>query len=133
MLRGRERLGRDRPAVGLALATKAARCCMAALYAALKGIHAFGIIHRDLKPSNIIVSSAGPRVIDFGIARALDSTALTRTNHVVGTQGFPTVSPVSSSSFLKGRGGWGLGGPVPGWCVLSSRPGGCCGRALRQM
>lgn len=55
---------------------------------ALEGIHSCGIIHRDLKPSNIIVSTAGPRVIDFGIARAFDSTALTRTNFVVGTQGF---------------------------------------------
>lgn len=55
---------------------------------ALEGIHGRGIIHRDLKPSNIIISGAGPRVIDFGIARAVDSTALTRTHHVVGTQGF---------------------------------------------
>nr|WP_223245231.1 serine/threonine-protein kinase [Streptomyces sp. CBMA156] len=55
---------------------------------ALEHIHACGIIHRDLKPSNIIISRAGPRIIDFGIARALDSTALTRTNYVIGTQGF---------------------------------------------
>ncbi|MET9077483.1 protein kinase [Streptomyces sp. NPDC004232] len=55
---------------------------------ALKRTHACDIIHRDLRPSNTIISSTGPRVIDFGIARALDSTALTRTNHVVGTQGF---------------------------------------------
>lgn len=55
---------------------------------ALERIHACGIIHRDLKPGNIIVSGAGPRIIDFGIARALDSTGLTSTNYVVGTQGF---------------------------------------------
>ncbi|MFJ2702095.1 SPFH domain-containing protein [Streptomyces sp. NPDC087428] len=55
---------------------------------ALEGIHSCGIVHRDLKPSNIIVSTAGPRVIDFGIARALGSTSLTRTDFVVGTQGF---------------------------------------------
>jgi regulator of protease activity HflC (stomatin/prohibitin superfamily)/predicted Ser/Thr protein kinase len=54
----------------------------------LAGIHASGIVHRDLKPGNIIVSEAGPRIIDFGIARALDSTALTSTHQVVGTQGF---------------------------------------------
>ncbi|MFB4424174.1 serine/threonine-protein kinase [Streptomyces sp. QL37] len=55
---------------------------------ALEGIHSCGIIHRDLKPGNIIISGTGPRVIDFGIARAFDSTALTRTNIIVGTQGF---------------------------------------------
>ena len=33
---------------------------------------AFGVVHRDLKPSNIIIASDGPRVIDFGIARALE-------------------------------------------------------------
>ncbi|ADI03206.1 secreted protein [Streptomyces bingchenggensis BCW-1] len=65
---------------------------------ALEGIHACGIIHRDLKPSNIIVSSTGPRVIDFGIARALDSTALTRTNHVVGTQGFLAPEQLTGTS-----------------------------------
>ncbi|MFB8142315.1 protein kinase domain-containing protein, partial [Streptomyces parvus] len=55
---------------------------------ALEGIHACEIIHRDLKPGNIVVAESGPRVIDFGIARAADGTALTRTDFVVGTQGF---------------------------------------------
>nr|WP_224283045.1 serine/threonine-protein kinase [Streptomyces sp. LS1784] len=55
---------------------------------ALERIHACGIVHRDLKPGNIIISGAGPRIIDFGIARALDSTGLTSTNYVVGTPGF---------------------------------------------
>ncbi|MFF0739629.1 SPFH domain-containing protein [Streptomyces sp. NPDC004111] len=55
---------------------------------ALEGIHGAGIIHRDLKPGNIIVSATGPRVIDFGIARAFDSAALTRTHMVMGSRGF---------------------------------------------
>ncbi|MFF3069991.1 SPFH domain-containing protein [Kitasatospora sp. NPDC057904] len=55
---------------------------------ALERIHARGIVHRDLKPSNVIISSSGPRIIDFGIARALDSIGLTSTNYVLGTQGF---------------------------------------------
>ncbi|MDX3182514.1 SPFH domain-containing protein [Streptomyces sp. ME02-7008A-1] len=55
---------------------------------ALEGIHSCDIIHRDLKPSNIIISATGPRVIDFGIARAFDSTTLTRTNARLGTDGF---------------------------------------------
>ena len=55
---------------------------------ALTAIHAAGIVHRDLKPSNVLLTGAGPRVIDFGIAQALDSTAVTRTGMAVGSPGF---------------------------------------------
>src|SRR5262245_131171 len=41
--------------------------------AALTAIHGAGLVHRDLKPSNVILSALGPRVIDFGIARATDA------------------------------------------------------------
>ncbi|MFE0582646.1 protein kinase [Streptomyces sp. NPDC058874] len=60
----------------------------AGLAEALEAIHRAGVIHRDLKPANIIVAEDGPRVIDFGIARALDGTALTQTGLQVGTPGF---------------------------------------------
>ncbi|MFF5262702.1 protein kinase [Actinomadura viridis] len=57
--------------------------------AALVAIHAAGLVHRDLKPSNVLLSISGPRVIDFGIARALDmATSHTRTGQVVGTPGY---------------------------------------------
>ncbi|MER5361907.1 serine/threonine-protein kinase [Streptomyces sp. NPDC002785] len=58
---------------------------------ALQAIHSAGLIHRDLKPSNILLTIDGPRVIDFGIARALDTVAdggLTRTGALVGSPGF---------------------------------------------
>ncbi|WP_328941941.1 protein kinase [Streptomyces sp. NBC_00250] len=55
---------------------------------ALEAIHACGIVHRDLKPGNILIAAEGPRVIDFGIARGADATALTRTDFVIGTRGF---------------------------------------------
>ncbi|GGZ64618.1 hypothetical protein GCM10010371_25350 [Streptomyces subrutilus] len=60
----------------------------AGLAEALEAIHRAGIMHRDLKPANIIVAEDGPRVIDFGIARALDGTALTQTGLQIGTPGF---------------------------------------------
>jgi transcriptional regulator with XRE-family HTH domain len=55
---------------------------------ALEAIHAAGIVHRDLKPSNILLDRDGPKVIDFGISRALDGTALTATGARVGTAGY---------------------------------------------
>ena len=60
----------------------------AGLAEALEAIHAVGLIHRDLKPSNVVIAHDGPRVIDFGIARAVDGTALTRTGSVLGTPAF---------------------------------------------
>ncbi|MBI4830400.1 MAG: serine/threonine protein kinase, partial [Candidatus Lindowbacteria bacterium] len=51
-----------------------------------------GIIHRDLTPSNIMMSGGGdPKIADFGLARALDMTLLTRTCDVLGT--LPYLSP----------------------------------------
>lgn len=55
---------------------------------ALQVIHGAGIVHRDLKPSNVLLASDGPRVIDFGIARAADATALTGSGAAIGTPCF---------------------------------------------
>ncbi|WP_406109608.1 protein kinase [Streptomyces sp. NBC_01003] len=55
---------------------------------ALGNVHAASVIHRDLKPGNILLGSQGPWVIDFGIARAADTTQLTRTGGVIGTPQF---------------------------------------------
>ncbi|GIH99115.1 hypothetical protein Pta02_11240 [Planobispora takensis] len=57
--------------------------------AALAAIHVAGLVHRDLKPANVILSMSGPRVIDFGIARALDSTSgFTKSGEVLGSPGW---------------------------------------------
>lgn len=60
----------------------------AALAEALEAIHACGLVHRDLKPGNIVMAPDGPRVLDFGIARALESTRLTATGSAFGTPGY---------------------------------------------
>ncbi|WP_424212365.1 serine/threonine-protein kinase [Streptomyces sp. BI20] len=63
------------------------RVLAAGLAEALTEIHAADVIHRDLKPSNVLVTVDGPRVIDFGIARALDgeNTVLTGAGLVIGS------------------------------------------------
>ncbi|MFB9464636.1 serine/threonine-protein kinase, partial [Streptomyces cinereospinus] len=74
-----------------ALPERSVRILAAGLAHALKDIHAAGIVHRDLKPSNVLVTIDGPRVIDFGIARAMETVTdggLTRTGALVGSPGF---------------------------------------------
>jgi hypothetical protein len=62
---------------------------------ALTVIHAAGIVHRDFKPSNVILTEAGPKVIDFGIAQALDATSMTQTGMMVGSAGFMAPEQIS--------------------------------------
>ncbi|MBY8868453.1 serine/threonine-protein kinase [Streptomyces sennicomposti] len=74
-----------------ALPERSVRVLAAGLAGALQDIHAAGLVHRDLKPSNVLVTIDGPRVIDFGIARALETVTdggLTRTGALVGSPGF---------------------------------------------
>jgi eukaryotic-like serine/threonine-protein kinase len=60
----------------------------AGLAEGLNAIHAAGVVHRDLKPANVLLAADGPRVIDFGISRAVEASALTHTGLVVGSPGF---------------------------------------------
>ncbi|MCT9083412.1 serine/threonine-protein kinase [Streptomyces fulvoviolaceus] len=52
---------------------------------ALQAVHREGIVHRDLKPSNVLLAADGPRVIDFGVARAVDTTSVTQSGMAIGT------------------------------------------------
>ena len=67
------------------LAETAVRILGVGLAEALADIHRAGITHRDLKPSNVLLAGDGPHVIDFGISRAADGTALTEAGIVIGT------------------------------------------------
>ncbi|GGT67545.1 WD40 repeat domain-containing serine/threonine protein kinase [Actinomadura citrea] len=69
-----------------------------ALAEGLAAIHACGLVHRDLKPGNVIMSRDGPRIIDFGIARAAEATALTSTGAVVGTYAFMSPEQVRADT-----------------------------------
>jgi serine/threonine protein kinase len=66
----------------------------------LAAIHAAGVVHRDLKPSNVLLAEDGPRVIDFGISRAVEATSLTNAGFVVGSPGF--MSPEQAKGGVVG-------------------------------
>ncbi|WP_051580253.1 serine/threonine-protein kinase [Pseudonocardia acaciae] len=93
---------------------------------ALAGLHSAGLVHRDVKPSNVMLGMDGPRLLDFGIARAVDASRITRTGLAVGTPAFmspeqaggaeggPASDVFSLASVLTfaatGRGPFGTGG-----------------------
>ncbi|WP_344655170.1 serine/threonine-protein kinase [Catenulispora subtropica] len=64
------------------------RAFASAVAEALQAIHAADVVHRDLKPSNILLGPDGPKVIDFGVARAIDASLLTNTGQTLGTPAY---------------------------------------------
>ena len=70
----------------------------AGLAEGLGAIHAAGVVHRDLKPSNVLLAADGPRVIDFGISRAVDAPQLTRTGMVIGSPAFMSPEQVEGGA-----------------------------------
>lgn len=77
---------------------------------ALVAIHGAGVVHRDLKPSNVLLAVDGPKVVDFGIARAVEDTALTTTGKVIGSPGFMCPEQVTGESLGPACDVFALGG-----------------------
>jgi serine/threonine protein kinase len=81
----------------------------AALAEGLAAIHACGLIHRDLKPSNVILADDGPRIIDFGIAKGTDATALTGSHAVIGTLRYMSPEQLQGQELTTGSDIFALG------------------------
>ncbi|MFE2826472.1 serine/threonine-protein kinase [Streptomyces sp. NPDC059271] len=82
---------------------------MAGIAEALQAIHGAGVVHRDLKPANVLIAGDGPRVIDFGIARAADATGLTGAGIRIGTAAYMAPEQVTGRTVTSATDVFALG------------------------
>ncbi|MEU6494263.1 bifunctional serine/threonine-protein kinase/ABC transporter substrate-binding protein [Streptomyces sp. NPDC046984] len=102
------------------LPAPASRALGRLLAEALADLHAAGLVHRDVKPGNVLLALDGPRLIDFGVARAEDETALTASGMVVGTPGFLSPEQARGESATAASDVFALGGVLA--YALTGRP-----------
>jgi eukaryotic-like serine/threonine-protein kinase len=75
----------------------------------IAAVHQAGLIHRDLKPANVLLAADGPRVIDFGIAHAADSSTLTGKGHSIGTPAYMAPEQIRGGEVTAATDVFGLG------------------------
>lgn len=80
------------------LPTKDALLIAAGIARGLESIHAVGAVHRDLKPANVMLDVNGPRIIDFGIAKSVAATRITRTHTQLGTPAYKSPEQATGST-----------------------------------
>ncbi|MGH3620413.1 MAG: serine/threonine-protein kinase, partial [Sciscionella sp.] len=86
------------------------RVLAAGLAAALSEIHRAGLVHRDLKPSNVLLAEDGPRVIDFGVARAAQAnTEITQVGWVIGSPQYMSPEQAEGKSLTSASDVFSLG------------------------
>ncbi|MBB4888507.1 hypothetical protein FHS38_004578 [Streptomyces netropsis] len=92
----------------------------AALAEALAHVHLHGVTHRDLKPHNVILSSVGPKLIDFGIARGTGQAAFTQAGTAPGTPGFTAPEVITRNDVSTAADVFALGATMA--AVATGRP-----------
>jgi hypothetical protein len=104
----------------------------AGLARALRAVHACDLIHRDLKPSNVLVTIDGPRVIDFGIVRAVDASVATRTGALIGSPPFMAPEQVRGAEVTAACDVFSLGS-VLAYAATGRRPFGSGANGLHAL